>query len=203
MNFKTNKRKFVARVMLFILIVSIFAMMGCSNQTDITKGLRKGFSGSDFSDESNACLIAYESDNNEFDITDVTLTFYYGFVLASGIELELSGQSYPVYELYFENEEGVSVLVKHVEENLISEKYECKVIFDDNYHIIEILYNHSETLTIPQELFTKETGIIHFCIYSENIREFDSKFRLINSIEIYYKKEKNNIILSSKPIWSV
>lgn len=201
MNFK--RTRLIARVMLFILIVSIFAMMGCSNQTDITKGLRNGFSGSDFTNEKNACLIAYESDKNEFDINDVTLTFHFGFALPSGIELELTGESYPVYELYFENEEGMSVLVKHVEENLISEKYECKVIFDDNYHIIEILYNHSETLTIPQELFTKETGIIHFCIYSENIREFDSKFRLINSIEIYYKKEKNNIILSSNPIWSV
>lgn len=172
-------------------------MTGCSNQTDITKGLRKGFSGSDFSDESNACLIAYESDNNEFDITDVTLTFHFGFALPSGIELALTGQSYPVYELYFENEEGMSVLVKHVEENLISEKYECKEIFDDNYHIIEILYNHSETLTIPQELFTKESGIIQFCIYSANVRE-NEDFRIISCRDIYYQKEGNKIILSSE-----
>lgn len=90
MNFKINKTKLVARVMLLALILSIFAATGCSNPTDITKGLKKGFSGSDFKDESNPCLIAYESDKNEFDITDVTLTFYYGFTLPSGVELQLT-----------------------------------------------------------------------------------------------------------------
>ena len=62
---------------------------------------------------------------------------------------------------------------------------------------IEILYNHSEILTIPQELFTKESGIIQFCICSANERE-NENFRIIAASAIYYQKEGNKIILSSE-----
>ena len=90
------------------MILSFVFFMGCQlvekDNDVVNKGLEKGLYKSDFEDESPFLRVAYQSDNNEFNIDNVTLTFYYGASYSSGIQLELeNGLNIPVFELYFQN----------------------------------------------------------------------------------------------------
>lgn len=182
MNFKTNKTRLIARVMLLVVWGIVFT--SCSQR----KGLESGFDvGGNEEHPSFSC--AYKSNKTEFSINDVTLTFYYGHHF--DVELEADYFSYPIFELYFSNDDDMTVLIERREEELVSDRY------DAYYHKSVRVFDHSETLTIPQELFTKESGIIWFYISSSNVKE-NENFGIVSSIAIYYQKDGDKIILSSK-----
>ena len=191
---KTNKTKIIARVMLVVAIVSFITTVGCNfvNPNGLERGIK-------ITNEANELCILCQSDKNEFDINNVTLTFYFGMLIPSGVEFTLEhGRNYPIFEIWFINDERDQILIKRVEENLISEKYKCEWIFDDDYNVVETRYNHYETLTIPTELFTKDLGMICFSIFSANVAENEEELRTISEICIYYKKIDNKVILSKE-----
>lgn len=168
----------------------------------IDTGLESGFKPLAGSEETLFNFCAYKSDTNEFDINDVTLDFYYGGYFYNGIEFALENdQNYPTFDLYFVNDQGDRCLVKHSEENFVSDKYSCEVVFDENGYMKEIKYNHSEQLTIPAELFTKQSGQIWLEIEGVNILETEPENRkdiFITGICIFYKVNNGQIILSSQ-----
>lgn len=144
---------------------------------------------------------AYKSDTNEFDIDNVTLDFFFGGYYQFGFECELTnGSSYPAFDLYFTAEDGNKFFIKHIEENFVSEKYSCEVTHDENWHITEIKYNHSEKLTIPSEIFTKEKGLIWFSIYSADANTVAQRVECIASVTIFYQVADGKVILSSRQI---
>ena len=194
-NLKLNKTKLVSRLMLVILLLtSTLILASCENQN---KGLEVGFT--PYGEMDFSC--AYRSDKTKFDIDDVTLTFYYGGFYEYNIESEIKNRfSYPTFELYFCDEKLDNIiLVKRVEENLVSEKYRVySTLKFFNKHVIE--YKHSEIITIPKELFAEDWGIIYFCLYGANVRE-DSEVKIITSVQISYKKDGDTITLLGETLY--
>ena len=193
-----------------ILLTLFYTFMGCNVLEDIfnesesilDKPLRGGF---DFGDggEVPACTAAYESDTRVFDIDDVTLTFYYGHSFGKTEEEvehnRTHGNSYPEFSLYFQDENGTRYLIRHVDENFVSTKYSCTWIVDDDWYIIDIEYNYSETITIPRECFINEEGYFGFIILheknnSDNTQQGSFEER-IASCNIYYRLENGKVII--------
>ena len=162
-------------------------------------GLENGFKPSNSAAEAPANYCAYKSDINEFNIDDVTLEFFFGGHYASGVEHELShSRNYPTFDLYFVDEEGNRYFVKRIEENFVSDKYSCEVVYDENWYITEIRYNHSEQITIPSEVFTKENGQIWFEIHSANANDIEPEVKCITGISIFYQVSNGRVVLSNQ-----
>ena len=142
---------------------------------------------------------AYKSEKNEFEIDDVTLDFYYGGCYYLGAEYKReTTHDFPIFDIYFDEDSEEAVLVKHVEENLVLDKYNVVRIYDENMHIKELEYNFSETFTIPKQLFSKEKGEIYFYILGSNVKLGDkAEQELITSIKIFYKVIDGKVILSN------
>lgn len=194
---------------LFVLFLVSLLVTGCAqdNKTDSNTNenmntnmiLENGFKHSSTDAETPTLYCAYKSDKTEFDIDNVTLFFYYGGYYYQGIEYELENiHDFPYFELYFTDDDGVKYFVKRVEENFVSEKYRCDIVRDDNWYITEVKFNHSESITIPPEVFKKDTGKIYFSVYSTNLRENNAQEKCIASIYIFYKNSNGKIVLSSQ-----
>ena len=186
---------------MLLLLAACMLFTGCGGY-----GLESGFSASD-GEMQPKYRCAYKSDTNIFSMDNVTLEFYYGGVFTAYLENEKENASnYPIFELYFVNDEEDKILARTVEENLISEKYRCtpkKNIFGN---VIGWNFNHSEVLTIPKELFTKNSGKVFFVIYAENVNAYNEyvdeyagmgpKIDFVTGKNIYYKIDGDNVILS-------
>ena len=190
---KTNKTKIIARVMLVILLLSsAINLAGCGN-----KELEAGFEG-EIKDMAPIFVCAYKSDKSEFEIDNVTLTFYYGGAFESSVERDrIKRFSYPTFEIYFVNDEEMRILVKRVEENLVSEKYRTWIGRESKiWKKSKRFFNHSEVFTIPEDLFTKESGMIYFYLYGADVLINDEP-EIICSIGICYNRNGNKITLSA------
>ena len=206
-----KKERRIYRVLLILMIFSLL-VTGCgqnadtnpdndSGETDTSVGavLESGFKKSDAECETPLFHCAYRSDKTEFDIDDVTLDFYYGGWFSNlGIDYDLRQHNFPTFEIYFTNDANDKCFVKRVEENLVSEKYRCKFIYDDNRNATEIIFNHSESITVPREIFTENEGVIFFTIYSQNVNYTNSSVEFITGKAIFYKVIEGKVILSSQ-----
>ena len=200
----SNTTRSISRVVLILLILLLSAA-GCgrkniSNET-VSNGLESGLK---HTDDCGGCEIpsdhcAYKSEQSEFDLDNVVLTFYYG--TSTNIDAALAGDCnyYSYAELYFMDDNDNLHFIKRTEESYTSEEYSCKWILDDSYKLIGFSYNHSENIKIPPELFTQKSGRISFCVYGEDINAYESAYSLISIINIYYKTNDEKVILSSEP----
>ena len=193
---KLNKTKLIARVMLVVLLFAgALNLAGCGN-----KGLEAGFdtTGIGGCDDAPIFKCAYKSDVTEFDIENVTLRFYYGGFYELFETATEQYLSYPVFELYLFNDANPEdkILIKRVEENLISEKYRAYITTEKFKQIVK--YNHSEDVTIPKEIFIDESGLIWFSVNGQNVLDSYSTDETLCIIGVYYSKIENKIILSTK-----
>ena len=207
-----KRTRSICRVLLILMIFSLF-VTGCGQNidtnpdndggdpnTNVVTVLENGFKPSNDADETPIFYCAYRSDKTEFNINDVTLDFYYGGYYYQGAEYELeNAHDFPSFELYFTDNEGNKFLVKRVEENFVSDKYSCDLIYDNDWNVINVDFNHSEAVTIPKEIFTEDVGLIYFSIYSENAKELESQTKVIAGIGIYYKVIGEQVVLSNQP----
>ncbi len=142
----------------------------------------------------------YTSEHCIFDIDNVTMDFYYGFVWA------LKNKSFPSFNIYFSN--GFSFflhtntnklcLVKEVEEEFISEKYMCTEISTGNSNMHKVEYNYHETFKIPKDVFTEEKGTIYFIGYGDDAKTAEEVSEVIFYVNIWYKVDGDKVILSEK-----
>jgi hypothetical protein len=199
--------------MILILLTIVSTASGCltSSKSNVLVGGalletdREAQSG-----ESHPVRLAFKNETDRFDIGDVTLEFLYGGVWGE-LDATLQGSyNYPYFEIGFENDEGQKVIVKEVEENLVSEKYRYVIKYDldgnGSYYVSERKFNHSEELTIPKELFTKTYGSIVFALYGENIAPGCSNgFSMIQFLRIYYhfNSSTGNVFLSTEKMEAV
>ncbi|MCH5162383.1 MAG: hypothetical protein J1G38_02705 [Clostridiales bacterium] len=164
-------------------------------------GLEWGFVVS--SDDLPSEWCAYKSDTDTFDIYDVTLEFYFGTIMPRDVtdehidnELE-NGSNIPEFDIYFGNShEEPLYTVRHSTENFISKEYSCYI---EDYYSKEtkIVYNHSERITIPQELFTSRQGVISFCIAGVNINEYEPKYKVFTRVLLNYDIVNGKVVLSA------
>ena len=170
-------------------------------ETNESQGLESGFKiGSSGEPLPPPMFCAYKSDITAFEIDKVSLEFFWGGWYPSGIEIELArGSNYPEFDLYFKNEEGEMIQhIKHVDENFVSEKYSCDVVWNDGYE--EIKFKYSENISVPAEAFTDESGYIYFMIYGTNIKTQTQRYECITCIRIYYKVIGDTVVLSAQRI---
>ena len=134
---------------------------------------------------SESCII--KTDKSEFDIDDVTLTFCFGFRFNGEIDLS-QGLNVPEFDVYFADVYNEPLyLIRHSTENFMSEKYRITEILDEqDHHLIETVYNHSETVTIPAELFTKQQGALMFAVSGVDLNSQEQKYKLITGICFNY-----------------
>ena len=187
---KANKTKILARVMLVVLLFSsAINLAGCGG-----KGLEAGFKWKNETDAWRDYYCAYRSDEREFNINDVTLTFYYGG--------NTNGIEFP-FAIYFMNEEEDIYLIKEVkdhnpEDYLVNDEYN-KILFTYKYTRI---FNHSEIITIPADLFVNDSGYILFILTSESVDHGRPSIGIQNhqlaGISIKYEKNQDRIILSAE-----
>ncbi len=210
MNFKTNKRKFVAKIMLLVLLVtSAFSFTGCGE-----KYKYKFLASYDFG--TIIAATAY-SDTNVFDIDNVTLTLSYG-----AHELDFLGRAddNPKEQLPITSQNNQLALYiwlcnktsyKEKEENsncgTIIRIVEEEEIFSQEYGYIDtpffisngIIYKHNETITIPSYMFENEYGTVYirfsFLVAKKTPVFIDGKicsFYAEVYIPIKYKKIEND-----------
>ena len=142
---------------------------------------------------------AYRSPKAVFDIDDVTLEFFFGGHYPPNVEAFLKVESIPSFEVCFIDEQGKKIVVQRVDENFVSEKYKCTWMYDENWNFIETAFNHSETLTVPKEIFLKETGSFSFQIRKPFAIEPDFSKQRIMGTRIFYKTTGNTVTLSRTP----
>lgn len=202
--------KAVSVLLFFAVIMSVFAT-GCefpfkdgTPDTDKAqnmgetqpKSLESGFYAYYDCVGSTAFHCAYKSDKTEFDIDNVTLDFYYGVEYLFTEEDERETIDIPSFDLYLSNGKSPKISIKHVEENLISEKYRCHIAWDEDS---KITYNHCETVTIPRELFVEESECLYFSVYGTNVREFYPEYRSVIGAHLHYKIVGERVILAAMP----
>ena len=177
-NFKT---KLIARILLLVLLLaSAVNFTACGN-----KELEDGFKWRQHPDGTSDYFCAYKSDKRVLDINDVTLTFYYGGT---------KGMDLPSFGIYFENEEETVYLIKEIknhnpERYIVNHEYKQFLFFDK----IIRTFTHSETITIPKELFVNNTGHILFYMKANDLGDL-----YLGTVAIYYKVEGNTVFLSEK-----
>ena len=195
-----KNKQFIFKIISLILILSILFIFTACDKSNENTGLENGFEiGAGCASPPNLC--AYKSDKVIFDIDDVTFDFYYGVSYINNYYkgcMLLDVQSFPVFDVLFQDENGKEYIVKHVEENFVSEKYRVEKIFDENYNVTEIIFNHSETLTVPKEVFIYNKGYFYFQVRGDNMSKSGTKNQTITGACIYYKVEGEQVILSSK-----
>ena len=146
MKVTTNRQKKGVFRLVLLLMMTALLVTGCEQNPSLpteeqgeppSAGLEVGFDASSQGEESLPISCAYRSDKTEFDIDDVTLDFYYGRPIYSSPEyLWENVMNVPSFDVCFSNGAGLQIHVKHVEENLVSEKYRCKLIYDENWNFI-------------------------------------------------------------------
>ena len=203
--------------------------LGCGGQTDdpYTQkpefALESGFYDSTSYDE---YFVAYSSDKTEFDLDDVTLTFYYGYVNEAGFHPENSGID--VIFCYFNGDVGIgggeatrkeyfTVLTAIFPEEFYTSEYQ--VTCNKNGRLS---FNKSCVLTIPRKFFCKEKGHLSFSLMAIGISRFADRDELLRpdkydtlydffraacdnwgsfyseNANIYYRMVGDRVILSDK-----
>lgn len=144
---------------------------------------------------SESCI--FKADKTEFDIDDVTLTFFFGCHFNKVIDLS-SGWNVPEFDVYFADIYNEPLyLIRHSTENFASEEYRITDILDEqDHHLIETVYNHSETVTIPAELFTKQQGALVFAVSGVNLNSQEQKYELITCVYFNYDIVNGKVIIS-------
>ncbi len=194
-------KKLTSLLLALIMLFTALTLSGCGI---FYQGIECGFY---YRDIRSDFFCAYNTDKREFNIDDVTLTFYYGgnYKLSNDgkyYATEELGTTCPNFELHFVNENGDRYLIRNIEEDFYSEKY--MVTFNDllcPIPITKVTFQYSEDITIPSELFVSDSGYIRFCVgtqYPQNPNYFPSNGHNyeFTSIYVLYEKKGNTIILS-------
>ncbi|MCH5163612.1 MAG: hypothetical protein J1F36_01200 [Clostridiales bacterium] len=140
---------------------------------------------------------AYKSDKSEFDIDDVTFTIFFGSILDVYLDDDHKyGRNIPEFDIYFADVNvEMLYLIRHNEENYASEKYKCRII-DEADGSFKIEFNYSEEVTIPKELFTKEQGVIGFCVGGIDLNSVRKEYELLTCVYFNYDIVNDKVVLS-------
>lgn len=183
------------------------------------KPLEYGFKfapGSGYECSSNPLVSAYKSDTNYFDIDDVTITVYFGYIIFDFEDIDTMhehGITMPHSVSYFQaiygTENGEVIYprkysekmdIRYFENDLISEEYRVTPIStEDRLYIKELIFTHSEVITYPKELFKEDYGVVQFQIFGKVGNIGDSS--LGTTVGFYYEKIDSKIVFLDDDEW--
>ncbi len=182
-----SKIKRIISAALAVLMLAMSALLcGCDL---FEQGLEDGFRITGLRDMPPELKIAYKSDTKEFDINDVTLSVYYGCV--SNFELENE-----TVVILFQNDAGKQIIVKELSiEEIYEEKYKV-----DWWGSMSFSFQHSESLTIPRELFSEKKGYVYLIIKLSQHQDKIDPF-VDDAVKLFYKVKGDKVILSTREFW--
>ncbi len=145
-------------------------------------------------DESPPFVMAMYRHNNMVDIFNAEFTLSFGVF---GNEITLQNKKkyydYPEFDIYLliqpsENKEDwIEYHYRHIEENLISEKY-C---YSYNIEAQKYEYRYSETIKIPTELFKSPIARISIYLKGVNTRELETEAKYISGAKVDFNYIRN------------
>jgi hypothetical protein len=153
-------------------------------------------------DPASTYFAAYRSDKTEFLVDDVTLSFSFGDSFAD-IEQGHSDETEVHIKVFFLTGERNSWRYTYIKEleDFYGEAYKCNFVKINKYWS-KAVFNYSEDITVPAELFTGERGRIDFGITEyivwNNGRE--PEYGSGTAVAIYYKVIGQTVRLSSEEI---
>lgn len=160
----------------------------------------------------------YKSAVKEFDKNNATITFYYGNIYSSNQLKAYPDVENILFYVYFinglhkyseyagqydfENDPYLS-LIKVIDDFFAGQYKVNRVKYGeiDGIDLYKSVYNHSEIISIPEEAFMGESGILGFNIIEYRIYNngTEPEFRNGASAHIYYKTSGDKVVLSEKP----
>lgn len=195
---RMKRRNLFVRMVLILLILAM-PLTSCAQTEPTGQGTEttKGKSCSDHVIDIPPNFFRWESEKSEFDIDDVTLRIYYGTISVN------SDFPYESFDLAFANEENDFIFIRHQDECFNSEKYRVTVTYEEDekgcIYISNISYNYSEMLTIPEKLFSKDSGVIIFALFGTQSNVPEPEYGIMNgSLAIDYKKINGKIRLTER-----
>jgi|GEM_PF-6393500 len=133
----------------------------------------------------------YRTDRTEFDIDDVAIEFFYGVNHATTTDFShvdsvvlFFANRFDFGELDFENNYNIFFIREISGEDFFSGNFEV-----ETRDTRPVSANHSEMITIPREVFSRDFGSIYFFMQVD--------YRL-GFIQIHYKLNGNTVMLLSK-----
>jgi hypothetical protein len=149
-------------------------------------------------------LCAFSSSTSISPREDVTITILYGTHFSPNMRYETeNGGGWGNSRLYFRNVSREPDKLLHIKTNddiFTSEKYRVTSQYDFDAHIETRSFNHSESITIPAELFTGAHGIIEFSFDAQLLADPDLTYQFMGRIFIYYKVHGNYVALAAEEI---
>lgn len=155
-------------------------------------------------------LIDLEYEESAYSVNDVTLEFFYG-VKKSMIKYGLGDSGRHVYgdahlfftktaisvtyedtvgELFDYSSSDIFLIKTIVREDFFSDKY-----LQSNNRGKPVFFNHSEMITVPQELFVEESGTIYFYLRIDRTEQ-GGQIDSIDYIFFDYKLEEDKVIIT-------
>ena len=190
---------------MLILISLFYTFIGCVNNGDNTDGSENEQGEANMPQgggcETSWLAIKFYFEKEKYDINDVRITVSYGGAFYDEAMVENDRKhsiDYPCFDIYIFDVNRSKHLIRHVNENLVSTKYSYSPDLDNNTPIEDRIFNHSETITIPEKVFTQSNGYIIFAIFGKNMHSTNSEYGVISEKIIYYQIEENNVVLSDK-----
>ena len=220
MNLKANKRKFLAGVMLLVLLVaSLFSFVGCGIEPHVKKGQyyedTRGL-------QRNNWELKAVSDTEEFALDDITFSLYFGmqdnkeevyidkfgsldnvyFVIyvSNTVDREkmlTSGDAYTNHEL------NHAYVIKEIPIEEMLNNFEYRYI---NIPFVGYYFNHYEKITIPKECIlggledTHKSIFIGTCVaqkyYEENEVRYVSGFISREIVLSYRMKDDGTVFIN-------
>lgn len=148
--------------------------------------------------------MGYKAIKKTFDIDSVNLILSFGVMSYNEIDTEFieiareyGGWDISEFEIYFADEYGNNIMARKVAENFISEKYRVTFVTDELNNICYFVFNHSEEITIPKELFTENEGIIKICIGGMNVAGDEPGYEVLCNEHIKYQLVENDKVILS------
>ena len=192
---------------LLILFTFVSSLGGCSlpddngNNESPQTGVEGGFDNFDGC-ESSPHVVAFRASTNEFNIDSVKLTVYFGFYGSDSKSVEAYRKhvDYPGgFDFYVVNGDR-KVLIRHENENFISEKYLINMLYyeENGEYKQDFKFNHSEEIVIPKDIFVSEKGMISLSLYGDNTAgtEHDG---VIAGTFLYYKIVDDKVVIANLP----
>lgn len=152
--------------------------------------------------ENNGIYAAFQSNRTFEDASRVTVAFYFGFDFPTVTNIEdfrRENGCYKNAEIYLSDGDGNEIHVRTTEDYFTSENYICNVWLDKASDTYVTAFHHMEWVTVPEELLSKGSGIIHFTVAADREGQVSvesaEEHNFITGISLYYEKDDNGKII--------
>lgn len=176
--------KIIIILLVLLVVCPLTLLWWCSSlsrrQTPVEeKGISIGFQ---YENSKGALITAIKSDKKEFDIDDVTLDFYYGGIAKDDgcnlVALYFVSEGYNWYKDFasvadYKDIDGCYFIKEMTVDEYDSSPYDIEIRWNPRQKKkeYEIYFHYVDTLTVPKEMFSKQTGTVSFLVAHIDLNE--------------------------------